>query len=150
VGKATASILGFAVLAGVAFYVGKSFLSPSSEKAEREESVLTGALDPRIEYAEMLEDADLPDGIDAPKVGDSTRYMRITILYPDRPRAPGPEEHMLTEVNAGEFTADPVHGIVSEDEEGARIIVIYRVSADFEWGRIERGERVIAKRFELD
>ena len=149
-GKSGVTILGFAVLAGAVIYVGQSYLNPAGEKAERDESVLTGALDPRIEYAELLEDADLPEGIDAPKVGDLTRFMRVLILYPDQPRAPDPMTHKLTQVSAGTFDATPVHGETSSDAEGARIVVVYRVSAEFEWGRIERDEKVITERFVLD
>jgi hypothetical protein len=150
VGKAGATILGLAVLAGVAIYVGKSYLSPAGEQAERDESVLTGALDPRIDSVELLEDSDLPEGVDAPMVGDLTRYVRVTIFYPDRPQAPAGEDHKLTRVNVGEFDSDPVHTAASIDEDGARVIVVYRVGAAFDWGRIERDGTVIAERFELN
>ena len=149
-GKAGTTILGLAVLVGAAIFVGRSYLMPGGEGGERDDSVLTGALDPRVDSVELLEDADLPEGVEPPKVGDLARYVRVTILYPGQPRAPEPEEHKLTQVNAGDFDADPVHGETLVEAEGARVVLIYRTSADFEWGRIELGEKVIAERFQLE
>jgi len=134
----------------VLFYVGDSFLNPAGEQVEREESVLTGALDPRIESALLLEDADLPEGVEPPKVGELTRYLQVTILYPDRPTAPGAEEHLLSQVNAGAHQEKPVHGEIIAGEDGSRVLATYRVSADFEWGQLRLGKEIIAEHFELD
>ncbi|MHC4956532.1 MAG: hypothetical protein ACYTGZ_22050 [Planctomycetota bacterium] len=150
-GKSGATILGIAVLAGAAIYIGSRYLSPGAEHAERKEAVLTGALEPQVEAVEFLEDSDLPPGVTPPKVGEPMRYVRLTIFYPQRPKVPTPSDHHLTQVNAeSDFEKVPVHVEEELVEEGARLFVTYRVSADFVWGRIECNEKLIVARFELD
>jgi len=150
VGKSGATILGFAALVGAVFYIGQSFLDPAAERAEQEQTVLTGALDPVVEFAEMLEDADLPQGIDPPGVGDDIRYVRVSVLYPDRAKTPEASAHLLAEAERGEFVTEPAHATGSVTEEGARVVLIYRVDSRFEWGRIEHNENTVIARFELD
>ena len=150
VGKSGATILGLAALAGAVFYIGQSYLDPATERAEQEQTVLTGALDPVVEFAEILEDAALPEGIEPPTVGDDIRYVRVSILYPDRIKAPEARSHLLAQAGAGAFVADPAHATTSVDEDGARVVVVYQVDSRFEWGRIECDDKTIIERFELD
>ena len=149
-GKSGATILGFAALVAAVFYIGQSYLDPAAERAEQEQTVLTGALDPVVEFAEMLEDADLPQSIEPPGVGDDIRYVRVSVLYPDRANAPEASVHLLAEAERGEFVAEPAQATGSVTEDGARVVLIYRVDSRFEWGRIEHNEKTVIARFELD
>ena len=150
-GKAGATILGLALLAGVAFYVGQSFLQPAAEHTERGESVLTGGLDPKIELVTILEDSELPRGLEAPEVDEDLMYLSVEIFYPERPSFPEPEAHHLTACNEGAwFKAEPVHIHAEVTPDGTRASLIYRVGGEFEWGRITHGETVIAERISLE
>ena len=150
-GKAGATILGFALLAGAAIIVGRSFLLPAAERSERDGTVLTGGLDPRIESVEVLEDSDLPPGVNAPKVDEDLIYIRVDIFYPERESFPAPDAHHLTGANRETwFESEPVHSVTETTEDGARAVLIYSVGTKFEWGRIAHGKLVIAERFEVD
>ncbi|MEM8884432.1 MAG: hypothetical protein AAGD14_10200 [Planctomycetota bacterium] len=150
-GKSAATIIGLALLTGAAIFVGRSYLQPASEGAQRQESVLTGHLDPRLVDAFVLQDSELPRGVAAIAVGEPAMYMQVSVLYPALPRVPEPNKHKLTHVN-GHPTAetDPVHVTTEVDDDGAFVHCIYRVGEDFATGRIQRGKTVVVPRLVLE
>ena len=87
-GKSTATLLGIAILAGAAIYIGRAYLFPAAERSERQEAVLTGKLDPRLLDVFVLQDAELPEGVPPPRVGEDDMYVQVSILYPALPEVP--------------------------------------------------------------
>jgi hypothetical protein len=151
VGKSTAAILGIALLAGAAIWIGRAYLNPAAEQSERNESVLTGAMDPRLQEIEVVQDADLPDGVPAPQVGEDAMYLRVSVLYPGLPDVPEPHRHKLTRVNGQPAVAqDPAHVETEVDDSGALVHLLFRVDPGFESGAIARGKKTILKSFVLE
>lgn len=150
-GKSSATILGIAMLAGAAIWVGRAYLFPAAEKTERKEAVLTGAMKPRLESAYVLQDSELPGHVPAPRVGEDAMYMRVSILYPGLPEVPQPDAHRLTEVNGHPAARqDAAHVETEVDDEGARIHLYFRVSSEFEQGTIARGNKTVLESFLLE
>lgn len=139
------------MLAGAAIYVGRSYLNPAAEKSERDRSVLTGAMDPRLDDLAVLQDSELPDGVAPPRVGEDAMYVRVSVLYPGLPDVPDPDQHRLTQVNGHPAAVQtPAHVETDVDDTGARIHLLFRVAPDFESGAIERGKTKVVESFVLE
>jgi hypothetical protein len=139
------------MLAGAAIYVGRTYLDPAAEESQRNKSVLTGAMDPQLIEAAVLQDSDLPDGVPPLRVGEDAMYLLVSVLYPGVPQVPEPKEHRLTLVNGHPAAVQtPAHVETEVDEDGARVNLLYRVAPDFESGAIERGKTTVVKTFILE
>lgn len=150
-GKSTATLVGIALLAGAAIYLGNAYLFPAAEQTERKEAVLTGNLDPQLEGVVVLQDSELPRGVTPPKVGEDAMYIRVTVLYPALPRVPDPKEHHLVDINGRPDTVrEPAHFDTEVDEEGARIHMLFRVEPDFLSAAVARGKQTILDSFILE
>ena len=151
VGKSSITILAIALLAGAAIYAGRSYLNPAVEESMRNESVLTGHLDPRLDDIEVLQDSDLPDEVTPPKVGEAAMFIRVTVLYPAMPRVPDPEDHRLVRVNGDPAAGHtPAHVETDVDEDGARVYLIFRVTPGFESADVARGETTVVEALVLE
>jgi hypothetical protein len=139
------------MLAGAAIYVGRAYLNPAAEESQRKESVLTGAMDPRLIEVTVLQDSDLPEDVPALRIGEDAMYLLVSVLYPGVPEVPEPKEHRLTLVNGHPGALQvPAHVETEVDEHGARVNLLYRVAPDFESGAIERGKTTVVKTFILE
>jgi len=144
VGKSSATLVGIALLAGAAIYLGRAYLFPATERSERREAVLTGKLDPRLDEIVVLQDSELPAGVTPPRVGEDAMFIRITVLYPALPEVPEPKEHRLAEVNGRPGAIlDPAHVETEVDQDGARVHLTFRVAPDFISGTIARGKTTV-------
>jgi len=151
VGKSAATLLGLAVIAAGAIYLGRAFLFPATERGERREAVLTGNLDPRLEEVAVVQDTELPPGVPVPKVGEDTLYIRVVVLYPALPEVPEADRHRLVDINGMPgVEAKPAHVGTEVHEDGARATLVFRVPPDFEQGTLRRGNTVVLESILLD
>jgi len=145
--KTVATALGLGVLAFGAIVFGRQMLKPAAEKQERSRTVLTGLTEPRLRSCRVLEDSEIPEGLDKPRVGEDLDYLGVEIHYPGAARVPDHAGLFLGLVN-GREGADlpPLHRETYEDEEGAYLYLVFRVEGTFEFGQIRRDDAVVLPR----
>ncbi len=145
------TLLGIALLAGAAIFIMRQFLKPEAEKAERKEPVLTGAYDVRLDSCHILEDHELPEGLEPPAVGDESLYLRVVALYPGRDNAPPAAQHFLDRVNGeAETYLRPVHSASEVTAEGHYIQLVFLVPPTFELARLMHEDKTVIERVALD
>jgi len=149
--KGVFGILGIAVVAGAAIFIGREFLKPASERAQAQEKVLSGAYDPRIEFCSLLEDAELPEGLEPPEVGSTQRYLRVIVLFPEVNVIKGAKhEYHLDRINGSrDDPLEPVHSDLAQDEDGVVLTLTYATDSGFENARLVHDDIVIVKRVTL-
>jgi hypothetical protein len=146
VGRTVGTIIGLAILAGGAIWVGRQFLEPAQEMAEADSSVLSGAYEARLEECRVLAPSELPDGLRPPKVGEAFDFVLVAVLYPEREQVPTPELHHLDRIDGLPGTnLHPVHTYTETASEGAFLEVIFRVDEVFDEARLMRGEEVVLR-----
>jgi hypothetical protein len=151
VGRTAWTIIALAGIAVGAIFLARSMLNPAKEKAEQKQAVLNEDARPRVTECVVLDDADLPDGVERPAVGTDVLYVSVTIFYPDFPEVPMPEKHVLDTVNGNANTRlEPVHTTTELDPLGAYGILIYKTNSAFVHARLLRGEEVVEERVELE
>ncbi len=149
--RALITLLGIAILAGAAIFIMRQFLKPAAEKAERKEPVLTGAYDVRLDSCRVLEDHELPEGLEPPGVGDESLYLLVVALYPGRDNAPPAEQHFLGRVNGeAEGTLRPVHSSSEVAADGQYISLVFRAPPEFESARLMHEDKTLVERVTLD
>jgi len=149
--RAMITLLGIAVLAGAAIFIMRQFLKPAAEKAERDEPVLTGAYDVRLDACHILEDHELPEGLSAPGVGDESLHLLVVALYPGRDNAPPAEQHFLERINGeAETYLRPVHSSSELTPDGQYISLVFRVLPAFEFARLKHEDKTLIERVTLD
>ncbi|MEE8105068.1 MAG: hypothetical protein V3T86_05995, partial [Planctomycetota bacterium] len=97
--RAVLTMLGLGAAAVLAIFVGKQFLGSAEDAKDRREGVLTGLTQPRLEALEVLEDSELPEGIEPPGVGASFIFIEVDILYPSAAREPDGDPYSLSRIN---------------------------------------------------
>lgn len=150
--RSTATVVGITILAGGAIFVGRAMLRPATEEVERREPVLTGAMNPRLHECRMLEDTELPEGIEPPQVGEDVLYLRVAVLYPGVAEAPAAKEHVLDKVNGDPAaTLAPAHAEnAPADGDGAVARLTFRVDSGFRFARVSRDGKAVLEKVSLE
>ena len=150
--KSVITIISIALIAGVAIYLGRVYLKPAKERAEAKEAVLSGAYDARVEVCSMLEDHELPEGVEAPEIGSTERYVQLIVLFPEVNIIKGAKyEYQLDRINGGEGDPiDPVHADIEVEEDGVVLTLTYKTDEDFEHGRLVHDGNVIVEKAALE
>jgi hypothetical protein len=140
------TLFGLAIVAGGAILVGGAFLEPEKEKRDASQDVLTGAYDARVEECVILEDNELPKGVEPPELGSSERYVRVVILFPGVPTIAGKgSDYVLQDVNGQKnLRLAPVDAEIVADEAGVFLTVVYKSDDEFQRAKLVRGEEVLA------
>ena len=147
--RVLATILAFAIIGAIAFFLARSFFSEDSDESTPGGEVFTGAYNPRLDECRVLADSELPRDIE---IGKDTIHMLISILYPDTPSIPQLDKHRVEEVNGTQGVALEPVSVDSEyvDGEGTYVSLIYRIDGNFEFARLTHRGKVILKRLELE
>ena len=150
--KGLVSILGLAVVAGAAIYIGRAFLKPASEQAQASSGVLSGAYDARVETCAILEDHELPEGLKRPDIGSSDRYVQLIVLFPQAAKISGKkDEYHLDRINGSlSEPIGPAYCEMATEEDGIVLTLTYATNEDFVTARLVRGEEVIVKQVALE
>ena len=150
--RVIATILGLAILAGGGFLIARMIVPGASEPEHKRESVLTGAYTPRLEEVGILEDADLPRGIEAPGIDSDTLYLFVVVLFPGAPNVPDHGAHKLDRINGvSDKALDPVHTSAEYVEgEGTYLELVYRIDGEFEHAWLVRDGKAIVERISLE
>ena len=150
--RSVKTILGLAVVAGAAIFLGRAYLKPASERAQASEKVLSGAYDARIEMCRFLEDNELPEEIPPPEVGSDTRYLRVLVLFPEVTIIAGAAD----EYHLGHVNGDPgrrLEPLVSEkakEDDGVILTLTFETDDSFLDAKLVRGKKVVVGRVELE
>lgn len=149
-GRTVGTILGLAILAVGAIWVGGKLLEPAQEMAEADSSVLSGAYDARLVECRVLANSEIPDGLAVPDVGEEFYYVLVAVLYPEREQVPLPEAHHLAELDGLPGTSlFPVQPPITEPgSDGAFLEIIVRVDEVFDEARLMCGEEVVLPKVE--
>jgi hypothetical protein len=150
--RGAATIVGLAILAIAATFVGRMFLSPARERVEQRSSVLSGAYEERLTECRILEDAELPADVERPGVGEAIYYLHLAVLYPGVANLPAePEEHRLVGIN-GSPTAElsPVHAESAFDDEGTTVYLIFKTDGTFDFARLVRPDKTVLEKVALE
>ena len=147
-GRTVGTIIGLAILAVGAIWVGRKFLEPAQEAAEADSNVLSGAYEARLEECRVIADSEIPDGLPVPAVGEEFYYVLVAVLYPEREQVPLPEAHHLDQIDGLPGTSlFPVQPPFTESgRDGAILEIIVRVDEIFEEARLMCGEEVVLRR----
>ena len=146
-----ATIIGLALVAGAAIFVGRSFLVPHADMAEAANPVLAGAYEPQLVEMRFLEDAELPPEFETPGVDDPLRYVQIVLLYPHVVTAPDPREHILDRINGdAKSVLHPVHTSSEADEDGVYVTMVYRTTRKFDHARLTLDRKPVFGRIDLE
>lgn len=149
-GKAGINVLGLGAIAVAAILIAKGMLKPTQEKVERNANVLSGAYEPRIVEFRVLEDSELPEGVEAPPVGAAEFCFVLAVLYPEHASLPE-GAHRLVEVNGViDDVLDPIHVEEATDEEGATVYLTFRSDGTFRFAHVARGDTVLVERAALE
>jgi hypothetical protein len=146
--RAVLTLLGLGAAAVLAIFIGKQFLGSAEDAKDRREDDLTGLTLPRLESINVLEDSELPQGIEPPGVGDSFMYIEVDILYPSAAREPDGDPYGLAGINGRSDTTAPVSKQTEETDDGIYVALVFRVSDAFEHAALVRGERKLLERIE--
>ncbi len=143
--------LGLAALAIGAVWVAKTMIGPTQEKVERGQSVLNAAAAARVVECRILEDSELPEGLERPGVGGRTVYLLVAIHYPGYAAAPGLANHSLIRVNGRpDTTLQPVHTASEPDEDGATGYLTFRTTLDHSFAKLIHGDKVLAESLHVE
>ena len=149
--KSPFGILGIALVAGAAIFIGLEFLKPASESAQAKEDVLSGAYAARVEVCTLLEDAELPEGLEPPEIGSTQRYLRVVVLFPEVNVIKGAkDEYHLDRVNGSrDDPLTPVHSDLTQEDDGAVLTLTYATDIEFDNARLVHDDIVIVERVTL-
>jgi len=149
--KGVVGIIGIALVAGVAIYLGRAYLKPATERAQAKTSVLSGAYDVRVEACTILEDDELPEGLEPPAIGSSDRYVQLVVLFPEVTVIKGDKhEYQLDSINGMRGDPiDPSHADIAVEDDGVVLTLTYRTDEDFEYARVVHDGNVIVQKAEL-
>lgn len=149
--RIVATIIGLGLVAVAAILIGRAFLKPASERAQAKGKVLTGQYDARLDFCDIIEDAELPEGLEPPGVGSTVRFVQVIVLFPQVNVIKGdPQDYVLDKVNgATSPILPPVHSEMSVEEEGVILTLTYETDVNFEYARLVRDEDVVLKRVGL-
>jgi len=145
------TIIGLAIVAGGALWFSSAYLKPHAEQAQAKEGVLSGAYDARLETCALLQDTELPKGIEPPDIGSDLRYLQVVVLFPEVKSIEGRgEEYVLDLINGKRTEAmTPVATGIDIEAEGLFLTLTYRTDDGFEHARLRRGKVVIVERVAL-
>ena len=145
--RVLATILAFAIIGAIAFFLARSFYSDGPEEGAPTGEVFTGAYDPRLEECRVLADSELPRDLE---VGKDTIYLLVTVLHPDTPNVHRPDLHLLEQINGKR--GEPLQPVSVETEfagdEGTYVYLIYRIDSEFEFAHLKHLGNVIEERLE--
>ncbi|MGQ0613216.1 MAG: hypothetical protein ACT4PV_05705 [Planctomycetaceae bacterium] len=145
--KGVAAVVGLAIVGMAAIVIGRHMLKPAAEKQERSRTVLTGLTEPRLARCRILEDSEVPEGVEAPRVGEAVVYLAVEILYPAAARVPEHAGMFLSRVNgASGRDLEPVHTETDSDEDGAYLYLVFKVEEEFQYAQIRREDKVVLAR----
>ena len=146
-----ATFAGILVLAGVGIFIGRTWLESEGDAKAGKDPVLTGGMTPFIEDFVIVEDADLPDELPQPRMGENFVYLRVTVFYPGLPEVPEPRAHRLAEIDGDEKAETDVLVVdMDADETGARVDLFFRVDPDFAHARLFRGKELEISQLSFD
>jgi len=121
------------------------------DRAEANQAVLGGAYDPRPVECRMLDDGELPEGLEVPGIDDELRYVVVVLFYPHAAAAPSPIEHLLDHINGdAQEVLRPVHVSSEVEDEGIYLTLVYRTTIHFEHARMIRDRKPIVGRIDLE
>ncbi len=146
--RAVLTLLGLGAAAVLAIFVGKQFLGGAEEAKDRREVVLTGLTLPRLESLHVLEDSELPEGLDPPGVGASFLFIEVAILYPSAAREPAGDPYELSRINGTSATASSVDKETEDTDEGIYVSLVFKVTDTFEHAALVRGDVQLLERIE--
>jgi hypothetical protein len=151
-GRISATVLGIAILAGGAIFVSRAMLRPATEEVERREPVLTGAHDPRLYDCRVLEDTELPEGLEPPSVGEDYLWLRVVVFYPGVAEAPAPQEHVFDKVNGDPAaTLRPKHAEGAPGEDGGAFVhLTFRIDREFRFARLARDGKAVLEKVSVE
>jgi len=149
--RAIASMIGIGLLIGGGIFLIRLLQPTESPSPPKKEEVLTGAYAPvLVEYA-VLQDHELPQGIEPPGVGSDVIYLQLIVQYPGAASVPEVAAHKLDRVQRGGAPAlTPVHAEAWDDEGGPKLALVFRTLASFRSGRLMRGETVVLEDFRIE
>jgi len=149
--RAIASLLGIGILIGGGILLVRLLQPTEPATPPKPTAVLTGAYAPVLVDSAVLQDHELPAGLEPPGVGSDTIYLQIVIQYPGAANVPDPEKHHLDHVRGGGApTLSPVDIDTWEGEGGAMLALVFRTLNTFESARLVRGTAVILADFRID
>jgi hypothetical protein len=140
------TLLGLAVVAGGAMLVGGAFLEPEKDKQDAGKKVLTGAYDAQIQECVILEDSELPKGVEPPGIGSEERYVRVVVLFPGVPTIAGTGiDYTLNNVNGDKDSSlTSAASEITADDAGVLLTLVYKTDDEFERATLVRGEEILA------
>jgi len=149
--RSWATTIGLAALAIGAVWVAKTMVQPTKEKVERKQAVLNSEASARVTECRILEDYELPRGLERPGVGDDTMYILVTVHYPGYPEAPELMQHHLIRVDGREGARlEPSHAVSETDEDGSYAVLTFRTTQDFTFATLRPGEKVLTGSLRLE
>lgn len=149
-GRIVLTVFGIAAIAFGAVFFAQRYMSPAKERVQASQKVLTHAYQPKFIECRVLEDSEVPDSLPRPKVDEDLIYVTVVVLYPGVDRVPDPRDHRLIGVNGRDEYLEPADVDYELTEEGAELILVFRASNSFMFGRLVRGDTCLFERVELE